>query len=54
MVQLSRGYRLAAIGLVAGAAIGLLIRQAPGGDLWLAAMLGLSAALVALAQQTLP
>lgn len=54
MVRLSRGYQLAVVGLVVGVATGVLSRQAPGGDLWLVILLGLTAALVALAQQTLP
>lgn len=54
MVRLSRANWLVAAGLLAGVVAGFLIRQSPGGDLWLAAALGLSAALVALAQQTLP
>jgi hypothetical protein len=54
MIRLSRPNWLVAIGFIGGVAAGFLIRESPGGDLWLAAALGLSAALVALAQQTLP
>lgn len=54
MAGVAKGQRISALGLVAGALLGIAIRHAPSGELWLAALLGLTAALVALAQQTLP
>ena len=54
MVQLSRGHQFVVLGLAVGVALGLLSRQTDAAGIWLAALLGVSAALVALAQQTLP
>lgn len=54
MVRFSRGYPLAVVGVIAGIVAGVAIRQVPGGGLWFGVLLALSAALVAVAQQTLP
>lgn len=46
--------KLLAFGLSAGTLVGVLIRLASSDEVWLVVLLGISAALVGLAQQTLP